>query len=243
MHDGEFVWSDTDRYSAGMMNHYTYATLHGYDYKFVNAANYTDRSPTWIKPAAIANLLPSYKFVIFLDADATFNTMHIPLEWLFNYWNITAKVSIAMALDPNATSNYDRFQRLLTNTGFMIVQYNAVTMHMLRAWDECPGETRYAGCAEWKHPRFHEQSAFGNYVRYDYGEWIKELPCNEANGEPEFGECKGVFVSHFWWRTDNVKKYFEMNALQALMGRVQGEMVDRKKEVVKLQMENVIAHG
>lgn len=46
MYDGPFVWNGLEQYSAGIMNHFTYADIHGYDYKFVRAAKFTDRSPT-----------------------------------------------------------------------------------------------------------------------------------------------------------------------------------------------------
>ena len=39
----------------------------------MRAANFTDCSPTWIKPSAIANVFKDYKFVVFFDADAVVN--------------------------------------------------------------------------------------------------------------------------------------------------------------------------
>jgi hypothetical protein len=58
---------------------------HGYDYNFVQAAKFHDRHDTWIKPSTIVNLLEHYKSVVFLDADAAFHRMHMPMEWLLNY--------------------------------------------------------------------------------------------------------------------------------------------------------------
>ncbi|OCK82118.1 hypothetical protein K432DRAFT_293973 [Lepidopterella palustris CBS 459.81] len=242
MYKGPFSWESFQFYSAGIMNHYTYAMTHGYDYKFIHAANFTDRSPTWIKPSAIANLLEEYKFVIFLDADAMFNHMQIPVEWLLNYWQITSDISLAMALDPVVTdgTNNDTHGRLYTNTGFIIAQQNARTQEILRAWHECPDDVRYPGCSEWKNPRFHEQSAFGTYVRYDYEANIKELPCAEANGEPDFEQCPGTFVTHFWWRTYSEKDYFQQTVMQALTGRIQKMYVDHQKDIVRKQSKNEI---
>ncbi|OCL01374.1 hypothetical protein AOQ84DRAFT_306820, partial [Glonium stellatum] len=242
MCDGPFLWSSLERYSAGIMNHFTYAKIHGYDYKFVQAANFTDRSPTWIKPSAIADVLKDYKFAIFPDADAAVNHMQIPMEWLLNYWDIDEKTSLAMALDPDGPGrvNNDTNGRVYANTGFIIARQSARTQDILRAWNECPSDTRYPGCSTWKKPRFHEQSAFGSYVRYDYEENIKELPCTEANGEPDFKTCPGVFISHFWWRTDNVKRYYENHVLQSLTEQVQNAFVSRKEEIVKVQPKNEI---
>ena len=163
-----------------------------------------------------------YRFVVFFGADAVVNQMQIPMEWLFNYWDINERISLAMALDPDGPEgiNNDMNGRVYTNTGFIIAQRSALTQDILRAWNECPNDTRYPGCSSWKKSRFHEQSAFGSYVRYDYDENIRELPCSEANGEPDYKMCPGVFISHFWWRTNNVKRHYGDYALQSLTERV-----------------------
>lgn len=54
---------------------------------------------TWVKPHALLDLIPSYKFVVFLDADATVQHLEVPVEWLFNRWGITPETSISMARD------------------------------------------------------------------------------------------------------------------------------------------------
>ena len=152
------------------------------------------------------------------------------------------RISLAMALDPDGPEgiNNDTNGRVYTNTGFIIAQRSALTQDILRAWNECPNDTRYPGCSSWKKPRFHEQSAFGSYVRYDYDENIRELPCTEANGELDYEMCLGVFISHFWWRTNNVKRHYEDYALQFLTERVQETFMNRKEEIVKVQSKNEI---
>lgn len=221
--EGKYDWRNLNHVSAGAFSHYTYAMIHGYDYKFIQAENFGDRHATWIKPSAIANELHKYKWIVFLDADATFRYMHLPIEWLLNYWEIKPEHSLTMALDPweaaNPQYNSDRHNRTLTNTGFMLVQNNARTMEILKAWHECPDDTRYAGCSYWKDSahRFHEQSAFGEYVRYDYEEYIKELPCAEANGFPgiKVSQCEGKFIRHYWFEKTLVKLDFRENLMQA----------------------------
>ncbi|EEY19252.1 conserved hypothetical protein [Verticillium alfalfae VaMs.102] len=44
-----------------------------------------------------------------------------------------------------------------------------------------------------------DQGGFGNFIRYDYANEVKELPCAEANGFPEDrSECIGTFIKHLW---------------------------------------------
>lgn len=143
--------------------------------------------------------LKTHDFVVFMDSDVMFHYPHIPLEWLLNYWNITAETLVAMAIEPDEPQNYDSRGNRLVNTGFVIAQQSKRTQEMYKAWGECPLETRYANCSEWKFDFAHEQAAFRNYIRYnvDRPEHIKVLPCVEANGAPEAinrGGCKGVFV-------------------------------------------------
>ena len=195
--------------------------IHGYDYKFIRAPDYPDRWGTWVKVPIMKEALKTHEFIVFMDSDVMFHYPHIPLEWLLNYWNITAETLVAMAIDPDEPQNYDFRGNRLLNTGFVIAQQSKRTQEMYKAWGECPLETRYENCSKWKFDWAHEQAAFGNYIRYDFDrpEDIKVLPCVEANGAPEAmnrGGCKGVFVRHFWVDkqlplkalTDSVMQYF-----------------------------------
>lgn len=243
---GEFHWKKLNHVSGGVFNHYAYALAHGYDYKFIKAAEFEDRHATWIKPSAFANQINDYKFIVFLDADATFRFMHLPLEWLLNYWKIEPHHSITMALDPwdpmHPEGNSDRFNRTLTNTGFVIVQNNANTQGILKAWHECPDDVRYQGCSEWKGPKFHEQSAFGEYVRYDYEKYIYELPCAEANGYPGVRQshCEGRFIRHYWFEKSRIKGDFSDNMMNAITLPLQRIFAENTHGVVHEQKENVI---
>ncbi|OQO12645.1 hypothetical protein B0A48_02107 [Cryoendolithus antarcticus] len=219
-HETNFDWSKLEPHSGGIVNHYMYAQTHGYAYQYLQLPNPTDRSPTWVKVAGLLQTLPNYKHVVFLDADALFAHMHIPIEWLLNYWSIDSTTSFAMALDPPGIENEDSLGRRHVNTGFIIAQNNPKTFEILEAWQDCPTEERWPGCARWRGERFHEQSAFGEYVRYDYEEYVKELPCTEANGEWDLDICRGVFVQHRWWRTAGTRQWVGEQALQKLMERV-----------------------
>ncbi|KAF2872362.1 hypothetical protein BDV95DRAFT_381883 [Massariosphaeria phaeospora] len=234
-HGPDFDWPKLESYSGGIMNHYMYARAHGYDYKFYKANETDDRHPTWVKIAGLANTLKNYKYVVFLDADAIFNQMHVPIEWMLNYWSIDSTISLTMALDPPGQVNEDKRGRLYSNTGFIIAQNNPKTFEILKAWDECPTETRYKGCAEWNKVRFHEQSAYGSYIRYDYNNYLKELPCGEANGEWDLELCQGVFIQHMWWRTATVRSYFGDKTLQSLMGRMHAEVINEKDQIMETQ--------
>ncbi|KAI2477509.1 Galactosyl transferase [Pyrenophora tritici-repentis] len=243
---GAYDWRNIDHVTGGIFNHYTYALVHGYDYKLVQAHEFEDRHATWIKPSALANHIKNYKFIVFLDADAAFRFLDVPLEWMLNYWDIKPHHALTMALDPWSAKepqyNSDRFNRTYTNTGFMIVQNNEHVMPILKAWHECPDDTRYANCSQWKQPRFHEQSAFGEYIRYDYEQYIKELPCAEANGFPgvEVSNCQGKFIRHYWFEKTNVKLDFRENIMQALTLPIQKVFADNIGGVIAEQKENII---
>ncbi|EOA88260.1 uncharacterized protein SETTUDRAFT_38930 [Exserohilum turcica Et28A] len=243
---GEYDWREINHVSGGVFNHYTYALVHGYDYKFIHASEFEDRHATWIKPSALANHIKNYKFIVFLDADAAFRFLHVPIEWLLNYWDIQPHHSFVMAKDPWTAKepqyNSDRFNRTYTNTGFMIVQNNKDTMPILKAWHECPDDTRYANCSQWKQPRFHEQSAFGEYIRYDYENNIKELECAEANGFPgvEISNCQGKFIRHYWFDKSNVKIDFRENIMNALTLPIQKVFAENIGGIIQEQKENII---
>ncbi|KAJ4992411.1 hypothetical protein SVAN01_02120 [Stagonosporopsis vannaccii] len=242
---GEYDWRNINHVSGGVFAHYAYAQIHGYDYKFIQASEFQDRHATWIKPSALANLINDYKFIVFLDADATFRFMQLPIEWMMNYWNVEPHHSFVMAKDPWSPDepqyNSDRFNRTYTNTGFMIVQNNAQVRPILKAWHECPDDIRYPNCSQWKEPKFHEQSAFGEYIRYDYEDSILELECAEANGFPgvEVSNCQGKFIRHYWFDKTLVKLDYRENIMNAITYPIQKLFAEREG-VVFTSEENVI---
>ena len=178
------------------------AQLHGYDYKFVKMADLPGRFGTWSKVTAIKEHLPNYEFVIFVDADLIFPHPHVPLEWLFNYWDIVPENLVAMAIDPAYPVNNDFRGRTLLNTGFIIAQRSPRTTELFDAWESCPDNMRYNSCSTFSYDWPHEQGAFGNFIRYDFNRWddIKSLSCMEANGCPEVTHlgCSGKLISHYW---------------------------------------------
>lgn len=167
---------------------------------------------TWVKPHVLAELLKSYTFVVFIDADATIQHLELPIEWLFNRWAITPSTSIAMPLDTrqilNGDSNAsnDSKGKLALNTGVVIAQSLPYTFSMLTAWADCPLEQQYPGCGAWKQNWSHEQKAFSEYIRWDYnptGNDIVEIPCDDAMGYPGIdkhphilSKCVGNFFRH-----------------------------------------------
>ncbi|KAF2264995.1 hypothetical protein CC78DRAFT_216728 [Lojkania enalia] len=199
----ELKWGHMRPLSAGMLSHYMFAMIHGYDYKFIRAPDYEDRWGTWVKVPMMREALKTHEYIVFMDSDVMFHYPHLPLEWLLNYWNMTKDTLAMMSIDPDEPQNYDAKGNRYLNTGFVIAQQSKRTQEMYKNWAECPSEKRYKGCAKWKLEWAHEQAAFGNYLRYDYDrpDDIKVLPCVEANGAPEAenrGGCKGIFVRHYW---------------------------------------------
>ena len=135
-----------------------------------------DMHDTWVKPHVVQEMLHSYKFVVFIDADATITHLEVPMEWMFNRWNITENTSIALPVDTEQILNgdknasHDSKGNMELNTGVIIAQALPYTFEMLTAWKTCPTERRYEGCGQWKNNWSHEQRAFSEYIRYDFNE-------------------------------------------------------------------------
>ncbi|KGO77164.1 hypothetical protein PITC_024060 [Penicillium italicum] len=155
--------------TSGRLNHFMFAMIHGYDYRLVQIPRTVGRSGTWTKVTAIKEALEHYEYVVFMDADSMMPYPNLPMEWLFNYWEIMPETLVAMALDPDAPHNRDWNGRTFLNTGFIIAQQSPRTNELFEAWESCPNETRYPDCGRWGAEWPHEQSAFGNHVR---GKWV-----------------------------------------------------------------------
>ena len=135
-----------------------------------------DHYATWIKPHVLYEMLTHYKFVVFIDADAVIQHLEVPMEFLFNRWNIAPNTSIAMPidtrqnLDGNLNVSMDSRGKVLLNTGVVVAQNMPHTFDMLNAWRTCTDEVRYPGCGKWKFDWSHEQRAFSEYIRYDFNQ-------------------------------------------------------------------------
>ncbi|KAK4643878.1 hypothetical protein QC763_404310 [Podospora pseudopauciseta] len=227
--EGVPPWDKLGSPSAGFLSHYLYAQIHGYSYKFIRAPQYADRAPHWSKVIFTKELLKEYDIVVMMDYDAMFPSPEVPLEWMLNYWKIDRDVIVAMAEDPAGEPNFDDSEKhkVNINSGFIIAQAGEKSQRLFKDWAECPSEVRYKGCAKWAQTLFHEQAAFSTHVRYDFldgysiethPQYIRMLPCQEANGIPEVSGsgCVGHLVRHYWGRKGLTNREFGHNVMAAL---------------------------
>ncbi|KAM0547792.1 hypothetical protein ACHAPJ_010253 [Fusarium lateritium] len=219
--------------AGGIMNHYLYAMIHGYNYRFVRAPGFSGRHGTWVKVPIIREALKAHNFVVFLDADAGFMHMELPFEWLMNYWNITNKTLVALSNDPDSPRNRDEKGKVMQNTGFIIARQDARSQKLFSDWEHCPTEVKYKGCKHWGKDWAHEQAAFANYVRYDYsssGE-VGVIPCGEGNGAPYIGDktCNGVFVRHHWFKKDRPASDLQQLISDTVIRRIHAHFLHNKK--------------
>ena len=151
--------------SNAVLNHYLYALIHGYDYKFYQARHIPDHHDTWVRPHILRELIEDYQFVVTMDADVVIPHLEVPFEWMFNRWGIKHHTSIALPWDvqeyvKKKSKSTDSKGKQVYNAGFVIVQDSTHTREMLEAWRDCTTEKRYKGCARWRGEWSHEQRAF-----------------------------------------------------------------------------------
>ncbi|KAF1985104.1 hypothetical protein K402DRAFT_358191 [Aulographum hederae CBS 113979] len=243
--DEPFDWYKLEGVSPGMLNHYLYAMIHGYDYKFIRTHDFLDRNAYWTKIPAMADILHSYDIVIIADADVTFPHMHLPFEWLMNRWNYTKGMSFMQTVDPDWGSLQNSFGRVNGNAGFITLQNNKVTHEMLRKWHHCPDDPdHFPNCDRFRDGFPAEQGAFGEFLRYEYAEYVREVDCDEAMGFPEFGNgCIGRFVRHYTVGKDRVKDAIAKGVVQGFFNAIEYNMKERESEIVSERLSNDIMIG
>ena len=249
-------WDNLEMHGGGLvsnaiMNHYIYALIHGYDYKFYQARHMEDRHDTWIMPHVFRELVPDYQFVVAMDADVTIPHLDVPLEWMFNRWGIKDHTSMALPWDAEEFHNgksisVDSNGLRVLNTGFVVAQNSNTTLKMLEAWRDCPTGTRYGDCGKWAYEWSHEQRAFSEYIRYDYNETaetIVSIPCDDAVGWPGYqndtvgynpggmSDCNGNFIRHYTLAKDQTKNASAYSVMQALSGVLQKALLDKHEKL------------
>lgn len=191
---------------------------------------------TWSKVSALKEQLYQYEFVIFVDADTIFPYPHVPLEWLFNYWDIIPENLVAMAIDPPYPINNDLRGRTMLNTGFIITQRSSRAHELFAAWESCPSDVEYLGCSNFSYNWPHEQGAFGNFIRYDFNrpDDVKILKCAEANGCPEVSYlgCPGKLVRHYWGSKASVPSAVKESIVQYFLLSLHGEFHQNYADIV-----------
>jgi hypothetical protein len=245
--------------SNAIINHYLYALIHGYDYKYYQARSIPNHHDTWILPHAFRELIPDYQFVVTMDADVTIPHMEVPLEWLFNRWGIQPHTSIALPWDTLEVRDGEKVsvdsqgQRVL-NTGFVVAQDSTTTRDMLEKWRDCTTEQRYDGCGTWAQTWSHEQRAFSEYIRYDYNftpETVVSIDCDDAVGWPGFAadvakpgdygvtDCSGNFVRHYTLGKDQVKEAGMLSVMNPLAEVLQRQLLKNQNTVWYKEPERV----
>jgi hypothetical protein len=124
--------------SSGILNHYIYATIHGYRYNFIHTTPYPitdgamqtrERDDVWTRVSALASILsdglpspdhPERKerceVVISIDSDAIFEHLTLPYEFLMNRWDISPQTSLSLPLDPEWYTGYAKVTAALGYT-------------------------------------------------------------------------------------------------------------------------------
>lgn len=259
--------------SHAITNHYLYSLIHGYEYRYYQALNIPDHYPTWIRPHIFKQLLPDYDFIVAMDADVVVSHLEVPLEWMFNRWGIEEHTSMAL---PHDTEEFKDGKTLkpsegilrliitgksistdskgvpVLNGGFIISRNNPLTFEMLGAWANCTTEARYPGCARWKGEWSHEQRAFSEYIRYDFGKVPKTIvgiPCDDAMGYPDFkkeneakgnrgiSDCNGNFVRHYTLGKDQVHRGGSASIAQVVAEVLQKSLLGKQDEYVIKETE------
>ncbi|KIW01491.1 uncharacterized protein PV09_06971 [Verruconis gallopava] len=251
-----FNWQQLDGVSNGMLNHYIYASIHGYDYRFINPTTWPNgaRDNVWTKVPALREILKDYRIVLMIDADAIFRHLHLPFEWLLNRWNFTAETSIAMPWDVEFNVNDEGWKwpmgytsnnkgDLNPNAGVVIAQNLPRTFEILDSWISCPDNPDFEDCARFHHGWPAEQGAFGEFVRYKYNlsTDFNGFSCDDANGFPsQRTECQGRFIRHFTTGKDQLKSGVGDAMLQTFMARTQHEMVTNQGIIVRKNSSEII---
>lgn len=229
--------------SASQINHYLYAQVHGYDYRFFRANALEGLHNTWVKPHALLEMLGlGYEFVVFLDGDAIINNLEVPLEWLLNRWGVTNQTSIAVSLDvANTELPKDSRGNVQVNTGFIVAQQLPETLNILKAWKDCTSETRYPGCGRWKQKWSHEQAAFSDYIRHDpeftvHPSRIVQISCDDAMGYPTLKntrwiteDCRGNFIRHYTIDKAETIHATGLGILQSVVELVRKDLVSKQR--------------
>ncbi|KAF1840156.1 uncharacterized protein K460DRAFT_322505 [Cucurbitaria berberidis CBS 394.84] len=248
-------WEHLDMHGGGLVsnaiiNHYLYALIHGYDYKYYQAQHMTDHHDTWIMPHVFRELVPDYQFVVAMDADVTISNLEVPLEWMFNRWGIKNHTAMALPWDTeelrdNKPISADSKGMRVLNTGFVVAQNSELTLELLEAWRDCTSEKRYPGCAQWKFEWSHEQRAFSEYIRYDFNqtaETVVSIPCDDAVGWPGFkkdveggnpgiSDCNGNFIRHYTLGKDRVKNAGATSVMKVLSDALQKNIMNQQETI------------
>ncbi|KAF2096310.1 hypothetical protein NA57DRAFT_42756, partial [Rhizodiscina lignyota] len=229
---GAFNWHNIET-SAGVLNHYLYSKIHGYDYKFIHTTPYPDRDTPWSRIPALSSLLKEYDLVVSVDIDVIFPQLHIPYEWLLNIWGVTADTAIALPTEPfmkGWNGSKDRKGRRNDNAGFMTLQKVPRVQEMLKKWVDCPVKRK--ACAHFKHRWPAEQGAFNEFIRYEYWDIIREIPCDDALGYPGMNSnCHGRLVSHYTLAKKHVKEAAQTALAYGVMQQLQLDLQSRTSEL------------
>lgn len=141
LHNGTVPWDVLDNKSAGLFNHYTYCELSP-PLQVRPLSKITRYSSRMGKTEQRPQELDKYQFVVFMDADAVWNQLELPLEWLHNHWDFGLNTSLALSEDWGLCTTANGLRCL--NTGFIIAQQNERTWEILQAWSG----VQFPGCEE-----------------------------------------------------------------------------------------------
>ncbi|KIW01492.1 uncharacterized protein PV09_06972 [Verruconis gallopava] len=112
----ERIWRSPPTVHPGTLNHYIYARIHGYSYKSGDGSMFMQSSSDLERVLFKVEELfrEQCQTVVLVDAALGFSEMNLPIEWLFNRWEVTKETPFAFAYNPE--------QRETRFPGLMIIQ-------------------------------------------------------------------------------------------------------------------------
>jgi hypothetical protein len=200
------------------LNHHEYANKHGYSYvkKIVNNDDYLNWHPTWIKIDVLRTYLPTFDYVVWIDADAVFRNQEVRIEDFIEDGIdlILPKLEIDRVSGNVWTS---------TTTGFMIwrnSEWSRKTLDLL--WNE-PNQFRFEF--------FHEQTRLDEILGVNFemegGEKILNKTPEDIEIPIVLGNIKVIpYAYHRYWEDGEIKYVYHA-------GGNTGTKLERIKKVLE----------
>lgn len=155
-----------------------------------------------------------------------------PYQWLRKRLNVTQDSLTHPEPLRSWVSGLDTRGHPALNAGVMIIQRTPDTLEMMRRWAECP-IGGYEGCEKLMMNWPAEQGALTEYVRYEFPDRFREIPCDEALGYPGISiGCSGRLVRHYTSEEGLIRRVMGDILLERIMGAVQRGIVQEKDELL-----------
>jgi hypothetical protein len=171
------------------------------------------------------------RYVVFMQVDAGFKDLRLPIEWIFNRWQVSKSTTLAFASLPSEEDS--------CMSRFTIAHVTSHTKKLIDTWSGCLDDSLdHAACQTWRHAMLWAQKSVSLRLQSRQSRLIKVL-CDEVDMFRDCAQdvcigvdlaCASMFLREQKFSDHNSLSFPKINLEEAMVDKLAADLLQSSRE-------------